>query len=446
MKNVIAIFDIGKTNKKFLLFDQSMKLVFQHEVKFDEIIDDDSFACDDIDKLETWIQKRLSETILAGEFNIKAINFSTYGASLVYLDENGKRLTPVYNYLKPMPNGVLDGFYEKHGDVDEFSRATASPAMGMLNSGLQIRWLKITKPEIFSKVKTILHFPQYISYLMSGKTVSEFTSIGCHTAMWDFDQNRYHQWLADESIKLPEPISNSTLFDVDIEGHKTKVGIGIHDSSASLVPYFMASKEPFILISTGTWCIFMNPFNSEPLTADQLKKDSLCYMSIQQKQVKSSRLFMGHIHDVNVKRISEYFGVSEKHFQQVKVNGALIDSYINSGKKVFFENGIPSDFTDITVDLSQFSTFDEAYHRFLFDLVKVGMDSLRLIIPKNDNSRLVYVSGGFARNQKFLTMLQKLLPDKKVIASEIDNASALGAALIIWEAAFGQQIPEIEMK
>jgi len=442
MKNVIAIFDIGKTNKKFLLFDESMKLVFQQEEEFEEIADDEGFLCDDIARFEDWMWQLIRKTIHSGEFNIKGINFSTYGASLVYLDENGKRLTPVYNYLKPMPENVLDGFYENYGGIDEFSRNTASPALGMLNSGLQILWLKKTKPEVFSKVKNILHFPQYLSYLFTAKVVSEYTSIGCHTAMWDFDNKKYHPWLTNEGIFLPEPISNSSTFDVEIEGKTIKIGIGIHDSSASLVPYFMASKEQFVLISTGTWGIFMNPFNSEALTAEQLKKDSLCYMSIQQKQVKSSRLFMGHIHDVNVKRIADFFKVGAKQFQKVEVYEALIDQMIKQNNRVFFSNGVPVDFIDTRVDLSVFGTFDLAYHRFLFDLLQLAMESVKMIIAANDQTKVVYVSGGFTRNKKFMHMLQKLLPGKKVVASEIDNASALGAAMAIWKEAFNGMMPE----
>ena len=36
-KNVIAVFDIGKTNKKILLFDESYKVVLVEEQKFNEI-------------------------------------------------------------------------------------------------------------------------------------------------------------------------------------------------------------------------------------------------------------------------------------------------------------------------------------------------------------------------------------------------------------------------
>ena len=41
MKDVIALFDIGKTNKKVLLFDDELHLVGQNEQIFDEVTDDD---------------------------------------------------------------------------------------------------------------------------------------------------------------------------------------------------------------------------------------------------------------------------------------------------------------------------------------------------------------------------------------------------------------------
>jgi len=37
------------------------------------------------------------------------------------------------------------------------------------------------------------------------------------------------------------------------------------------------------------------------------------------------------------------------------------------------------------------------------------------------------------------------LPGKKVYTSEIDNATALGAAMIIWENSFGKVAPAIDM-
>jgi len=444
--DVVAIFDIGKTNKKFLLFDAGLNIVFQDERKFPEIVDDDGFSCDDIDVIEQWMKSSVSEVLKKGDFNIKALNFTTYGATLMYIDEKGRRLTPAYNYLKPMPDEVMQGFYEKYGGVDEFSRKTASPALGMLNSGLQILWLKRKKPDLYKKAMHIVHLPQYLSYLFTGRVVSEYTSIGCHTAMWDFDNKKYHSWLKDESVVLPEPVPNDTVYDVSVNGHNIKAGIGIHDSSSSLVPYFVGTGEQFILISTGTWCIYMNPFNTEPLTAEQLRKDSLCYMSIQQQQVKSSRLFMGHIHDVNVERLENHFGVEPGSYKKVKTSRSRIAELSKKkGEVMFFRDNVPADYIDSSVDLSVFKSFEEAYEQLVCDLVDLGMESLKLIIPADDRTKTVYISGGFARNDLFNGLMASKLPGKKVYTSEIDNSTALGAAMVIWNSAFGEGKPPVDL-
>jgi sugar (pentulose or hexulose) kinase len=442
---VIAIFDIGKTNKKLLLFDASLKLVYQHEQKLPVIADEDGFECDDMPRMAAWMKESMAELVEKQEYEIKALNFTTYGASLMHLDAAGNALTPVYNYLKPMPAGVMEGFYDRYGGVEEFSRNTASPALDMLNSGLQILWLKRARPEVFKKINCTLHFPQYAAYLFTRKLTSEYTSIGCHTAMWDFDNRCYHAWLSDEGIRLPQPEGNSGVTDVGINGKSVKTGIGIHDSSASLVPYFKGTHEEFILISTGTWCIFMNPFNTEPLTTAQLRRDSLCYMSINQQQVKSSRLFLGHIHDVNLERINTHFGVEGNRYKKVVADKALCRSKLQANKHVFFTQGVPEDYVDANADLAAFSSFEEAYHQFVFDLVGLGMESLKLIIPARDNTKTVFISGGFARNELFTGFLASMLPGKKVVTSEIDNATALGAAMVVYESAFGREVPEMDL-
>ena len=62
-EDVIAVFDIGKTNKKILLFNKSLQVVYQEEIKFPEIKDDDGFNCDDIEALEVWILQTLKKII-----------------------------------------------------------------------------------------------------------------------------------------------------------------------------------------------------------------------------------------------------------------------------------------------------------------------------------------------------------------------------------------------
>lgn len=230
----------------------------------------------------------------------------------------------------------------------------------------------------------------------------------------------------------------------EFEGYNIKPGTGLADSSAALVPYLKSTKEQFILISTGTWCVFINPFNTEPLTEEQLRNDTLYHISVNQKKVKSSRFFLGHIHDKNVERLNEYFGTQDELYKTIKIRDIKIwKLLVNKRGRIFFRKGIPADYIDEEVDLSQFLTFADAYHQMMFDLVDICMESLSLILPAGDKTEVVYITGGFARNDTFVRLLAARLPDKRVFTSEINDASALGAAMTAYESAFGKEIPTV---
>jgi sugar (pentulose or hexulose) kinase len=432
-EKVIAVFDVGKTNKKVILFNYDLKLISEDEEKFDETVDDDGFPCDDIEHIESWIRESVTRLVSTDKYDLTAINFSTYGATMAYLDEQGKRLTPVYNYLKPIDERIPEQVYKKSGGQDEFCRRTASPALGMLNSGMQALWLKYTKPGVFSRVKHILHFPQYLSYLLTGKVYSEHTSIGCHTALWDFDNMTYHRWTGEEGLMLPDPAGVSTLNDVNIEGKNVKVGIGIHDSSSSLAPYLVVNKGKFLLISTGTWCINMNPFNAEILTAEQLDRDCLCYMSITRQPVKSSRLFLGHLHEVAVSRLSEHFNTSADHYKNIKPDKKLLEICKSKcgDNRFFFENQPYSRELKDRLDFFIYKSFAEGYHQLMVELSELAVESIDLIIPAKDDIGNIYITGGFSGNQFFTKFISEAYPMKNVFTSEVSNATALGAALVI---------------
>src|SRR5215207_510864 len=100
---VIAIIDVGKTNKKLLLFDQQYKIVYERSARFTETVDEDGDACENLESLRKSVFDSLNDIFSRKEFLVKAINFSTYGASFVYVDEKAHELTPLYSYLKSYP-------------------------------------------------------------------------------------------------------------------------------------------------------------------------------------------------------------------------------------------------------------------------------------------------------------------------------------------------------
>lgn len=158
-QKVTAVFDIGKTNKKFFLFDKNYQEVYREYTRFDEIKDEDGFQTENLEALQKWLKELFNRILDAQEYDVRAINFSNYGASFVHVDQHGNVLTPLYNYLKPIDEDLIESFYRKYRPEPEFSSLTGSSKSGMLNSGLQLYWLKHTQPDIFKKIKYSLHLP-----------------------------------------------------------------------------------------------------------------------------------------------------------------------------------------------------------------------------------------------------------------------------------------------
>ena len=398
----IAIFDIGKTNKKLFLFNENYEIVYEKSTQFDEIIDEDGDPCEDVTLLSKWVLDTFEEVSKNPDFDVKALNFSTYGASFVHLDSASKVIAPLYNYLKPYSETLKKQFYDTYGGEQVFARTTASPVLGSLNSGMVLYRLKYEKPTLFAQIKHSLHLPQYISFLFTGKYYSDITSIGCHTNLWDFEKNQYHEWVKKEGILEKLAITNSTIQQLN----NLTIGFGLHDSSAALIPYLETFKEQrFVLISTGTWCITLNPFNHTPLTDEELLQDCLAYMQYTGEPVKASRLFAGYEHEQIIKQLSEQFQKPLDYYKTVKFNPKYIEIFNDD-------------------------EYEPTYHQLILNLVNKQITSTKLVLNDSSVTKL-FVDGGFGKNEIYMNLLAKAFPEMEVYAASVAQATALGAALAI---------------
>ena len=372
LTEVLLIFDIGKTNKKLLLFDGNYSVVLENSIQIPEITDEDGFPCEDLDALTEWITNSFQSIQKNSQYQIKAVHYCAYGASWVFLNKEGKKIGKLYNYLKPLSPATKTLFEKKYGPIAQICLETASPDLDNLNSGLQLFRIKIEQPEFFAQIKWALHLPQYVHYLITGEIASDITSIGCHTLLWNFEKKCYHRWVKEEALEniLP-PIQTN---------------VGLHDSSAALIPYIRCSPEKFMLISTGTWCISLHPFNADPLTSAELKQDALCYLTPSGEPVKASRVFLGKKYEVLVKELNDRLLTPE--------------------------------------------AYETAYHALIENIVADQVKSSQIILQQNKVSR-IYVDGGFSNNQLFMQLLAKAFPEQAVYAASVPQAGAIGAALQI---------------
>lgn len=430
-QTVTAIFDIGKTNKKFFLFDEDFQEVYREYVQFEEIEDEDGHPTEDLSALRNWLKTVFDRILKTEKYTIKAINFSSYGASLVHLDENREVIFPMYNYTKSIPQEISDSFYEIYGPEADFHQQTGSSSSGMLNAGMQLYWLKNTKPEVFKKIRYSLHLPQYLSFVFTGIPLSEYTSIGCHTALWDFKKKDYHDWVYAEKLDqiLPPIVSTETSVNMNYNGKRIKIGVGIHDSSAALLPYVRSLSKPFILISTGTWSISLNPFTDRLLTQQDVKDDCINYMRINGKPVKSARLFLGNEYSIQVKKLAKHYGVDADYHKTVKFDPEIHYEIHKDFEPLFHWESIDVPNMPHKTTL-RYTTFEHAYHHLMVELVVLQVASIKSAKGRMAIEKL-FVDGGFSDNEVYIQLLSHHFRAMELRTTDSSLGSALGAAICI---------------
>ncbi len=444
-QNAILIFDIGKTNKKIILFNEQYNVIHEESTQLNETIDEDGFPCDDVNALTNWIQQKYSGILLRKDVDVKAVNFSAYGASMVYVNDAKKPVTPLYNYLKPYPKKLKQQFYNTYGSESLLAKQTASPVSGSLNSGLQLYRLKYEHPEVYEQIKHALHLPQYLSCVISSKPAADITSIGCHTHLWDFQKNKYHDWVYKEAFnkKFPPIYKSDKPISIIIRGKKISVGIGLHDSSSALIPYLKSFIEPFVLLSTGTWCISLNPFNHSALTNDELNNDCLCYLSYDGKPVKASRLFAGYQHEQQVKRLADYFHNPIHYYNTIKYDAAILKKLqrMKTNEKTNSSTAIIQQSSFERHELANFETSEEAYHQLVLDIMLQQIRSVKLVL-QGAPVKKIFVDGGFTNNAVYMNLLATAFPYIEVFAANTPQASALGAAIVMHDHWNSVSLPE----
>lgn len=437
-QRVTAVFDIGRTNKKFFLFDDDFREVHREYVRFDELTDEDGYPCDDLEALHGWLRQVFHRILEAENYDVQAINFSSYGASFVHLGADGEVIAPLYNYTKPLASDLTDEFYRKYGPVEEFTERTGSPPSGMLNSGMQLYWLKHRKPELYKGIRYSLHLPQYLSYVFTGVPVSEYTSIGCHTALWDYRKQDYHDWVYAEEIHriLPPIVSTETSINMNYNGKRMKIGVGIHDSSAALLPYLRSQSKPFILLSTGTWSVALNPFASSKLSSvaspnslENPAQNCVNYMRIDGKPVRAARLYLGQEYKTQVVQLAEHFGVATDRHKSVTFDYDLYRRVTENYTPRFHFEHLDRPDNPPKTDLAE-QTYDHAYHQLLVELVREQNKSILTALGKT-NAKKLFVDGGFSDNKIYVHLIAHHFRGLQLRTTDASLGSALGAAICI---------------
>jgi sugar (pentulose or hexulose) kinase len=454
MESYIAVFDVGKTNKKVMIFDERLALVDSVKENFSEY-SEDGVNYERIDEMTEWFLDGLKG--FSSRYSIRAVSVTTHGASAACVDSEGRLVLPLVAYTTDPGEEFHRDFHRRFGSVEDLQRSTATPPMGGLtNTAKLIYYLKNRYPEDFERVDTILTFPQYFGFVLTGEKGADPTYVGCHSYLWNPHEMRWSSVARDMGIvdKLPKRISKSwdVLGTLTPETAKrtglstdTLVTMGIHDSNASLLPYLVKTEEEFVLNSTGTWCVIMHPSKKVSFREEELGKPVFFNQDVFSRPVKTA-LVMGGLEfevwseilkDINDKEgypdfnpalyRKLFWGNSRFILPSVqKGTGQFPDSdprAVEGGRNYPLET-IRSG-GDIPPFFGEYTAAFAALNISLAIQTKIALERAGTV-----DGTTIFVEGGFRKNPDYNTLLSALFPKSKVYLTNLSEATAFGAALL----------------
>jgi hypothetical protein len=226
---------------------------------------------------------------------------------------------------------------------------------------------------------------------------------------------------------FPQIVPADTRVSLQMDGKTIVSGIGIHDSSSALIPYLQSIHGKFILLSTGTWNVTLNPFATGVLTAEDV--NCINYMRTDGSPVKASSLFLGNEYSLQVKELTRLFEAGKDQHKSVRFDSRLFHDIETSFTPMFQWKSIE---TESSVASLSHTTFEAAYHQLVYELARLQADTIRLTSRETDIDQL-YVDGGFGDNDVFVAMLGLMLPEFTIHTTRASLGSALGAALVLGE-------------
>ncbi len=293
----VIVADFGKTLAKLTLWSRDGRCL-DRVTRANTVCRSGTYAALDVAAAGDWLIDSLGR--FAGH-PVEAIIPVAHGAAVVGVQGEALAFAPL-DYEQPIPPDVRAWY-----DIERDGFAvTGSPVLPLgLNLGVQLAWLEELHGDAF-RAATLMPYAQYWAWLLSGVAVSEVTSLGCHTDLWQpasgtFSAMAKARGWAGQFAPLAHARDAIGSLRPDLARRTgmspgVRIHAGLHDSNAALHAARgfaeIAGREATVL-STGTWFIAMRcTGDALDLTTLPQGRDCLVNVALDGTPVPSAR-FMG---------------------------------------------------------------------------------------------------------------------------------------------------------
>jgi sugar (pentulose or hexulose) kinase len=420
MNRCVAVFDVGKTNIKLVVFDRAGGVLAERSAPNAPLAPDARRPYLKLDTERAWAFLIGALKELGAQFSFEAISIAAHGAAGVLVKDDGEAL-PAMDYEFAGCDEIAAEYDKLRPPFEE----TLSPNLPRgLNLGRQVYYLQRRFPAEFAAARAFLGYPQYWSWRLSGVAATEFTAMGAHTDLWrpyDGGPSSMVDKLGWRRLFAPMRKAWDTLGTLKPEvaaatglAPDVRVICGAHDSNASLVPHLMSRREPFTVISTGTWVIIMAIGGRAELDP---KADMLANVDVRGEPVPTARFMGGR--EYAVLAGDGPAGADDAAVAAIVASGVLaLPAFSDQGGPFAARKGIIRGEAPATPKA-------RAALATLYSALMTAHMLRRLEAPGD-----LIVEGGFARSPAFAAVLARLMGHRRVVIAPTSAGAAAGAAML----------------
>jgi len=183
MKRLNVAVDLGATSGRLMVCDsQKPEMAMTEAARFtDPMVERGGKWFWEIDRIFESVCSALADIVRGGD-RIESIGVDTWGVDVAFLDKDGKLLALPRAYRDPYTEGVPERYFSECFPRGEVYRRTGIQVLDF-NTLYQLYACRLENYEPFTNACKILFIPDYITYLLTGKMVTEQTILSTSSFM-----------------------------------------------------------------------------------------------------------------------------------------------------------------------------------------------------------------------------------------------------------------------
>lgn len=257
--------DLGATSGRTIIGTlENGKISLEELTRFDNaIIETGGHFYWDIFALYNEIIKAL-KLVKRQNIPITSIGIDTWGVDFVYIGKDGGILRNPACYRDPHTDGMMDDYFQHVINRKEVYDKTGIQFMNF-NSLFQLYTMKKAGNSAFENADKILFMPDCLSYMLTGKAVTEYTIASTSQMLNPKTKDLDNDLLTSiglEREKFGKMVNPGTIIGTLTDEIQKITGLGAipvvavagHDTASAVAAVPAATKE-FAYLSSGTWSL-----------------------------------------------------------------------------------------------------------------------------------------------------------------------------------------------